>query len=86
MIQTQKTMKKLILMFPYLAILSGIAQIDTSLIKNFVTVEDQPFTHVPIQSLSPLNVNQSQDTNYRRIHFIHGLGGDASSWQRASDA
>ncbi|HNX21712.1 MAG TPA: alpha/beta hydrolase [Bacteroidales bacterium] len=79
-------MKKLILILPYFAVLSGIAQIDTSLIKNIVTIEDQPFTHVPIQSVSPVNVIQSQDTNYRRIHFIHGLGGDASSWQRASDA
>lgn len=86
MFQTQKTMKKLILIIPYFAIISGIAQIDTSLIKNFVTVEDLPFTHVPIQSLAPVNVIQFQDTNYRRIHFIHGLGGDASSWQRASDA
>lgn len=79
-------MKKLIIILPYFAILSGIAQIDTSLIKNIITVEDQPFTHVPLQSLVPVNVIQSMDTNYRRIHFIHGLGGDASSWQRASDA
>lgn len=27
-----------------------------------------------------------EDTMYRRLYFIHGLGGDASSWQRAADA
>lgn len=79
-------MKKLILILPYFTIFYGIAQIDTSLIKNIITVESEPFTHVPVQTLSPINVIQSQDTNYRRLYFIHGLGGDASSWQRASDA
>ncbi len=79
-------MKKLLLLITLLPMLTSIAQIDTSRVKNLIKVHDFPFTLIPTPQWQATTVLQQSDTNYRRLYFIHGLGGDASSWQRASDA
>lgn len=79
-------MKKLIIIIPLLIFLSSIAQIDTSKIKNIVKVNDVPFISIPTPQFQSIPSTQQHDTNFRRLYFIHGLGGDASSWQQASDA
>lgn len=79
-------MKKILLFSTSMMFLMSYAQWDTT--QVFVKIFD-PIPFVDSAHLQPHFVNQQvqqEDTNYRRLYFIHGLGGDASSWQRAADA
>lgn len=79
-------MKKILLFSTSMIFLVSYAQWDTTHV--FVKIFDPiPFIDSTQQHSQLVNQQvQEEDTNYRRIYFIHGLGGDASSWQRASDA
>jgi triacylglycerol esterase/lipase EstA (alpha/beta hydrolase family) len=79
-------MKKIVLLFIGMICIGVQAQIDTSIIKKIVKIEEYPSTIFSPGDISPIIVPQQEDSSFRRIYFIHGLGGDASSWQQASDA
>jgi len=51
-------------------------EIDPHLKKPF---DPSDFTVVPTDDPAP-------DTNIRRIYFIHGLGGDATAWEKVAEA
>jgi pimeloyl-ACP methyl ester carboxylesterase len=79
-------MKKIVLLIIYMISFWAHAQIDTSLVKHIVKVDDHPAQFISPSLLSAVETPQFNDSTFRRIYFIHGLGGDASSWQQASDA
>lgn len=79
-------MKKILLISAFMGSLLSYGQLDTSQI--YIKFGNSiPF--IDSIHLQPQTITQTfdqNDTSYRRLYFIHGLGGDASSWQRASDA
>ena len=79
-------MKKTLLLSTCMMFFLSYAQLDTS--QLYIKMGNSiPF--IDSAYLQPNVITQTfeqEDSTYRRLYFIHGLGGDASSWQRASDA
>lgn len=80
-------MKKITFLLICMIFSFSYAQIEPLTTQDFVTLEEREPGHesqtlnINAQSIQIHNPNQ-----YRRLYFLHGLGGNASSWQAASDA
>ena len=80
-------MKKISFLLICMIFLSAYAQVEPLRTHDFVTLEERESGNES-QTLN-INANSlqiSEPTQYRRIYFLHGLGGNAASWQAASDA
>ena len=79
-------MKKTLLFSTCMMFFLSYAQLDT--LQHYVKF-GHPIPFIDSIHLQPNIITQTfdqDDSSYRRLYFIHGLGGDASSWQRAADA
>lgn len=85
-ILTNTNMKKILIFSLLMTSILCYGQLDSSQTYIKVGIPIPFIDSIQLQAHITTQNLQEPDTGYRRLYFIHGLGGDASSWQQASDA
>lgn len=80
-------MKKISFLLICMIFSFSYAQIDSLITHDFVTLEERHSDcEAQVLKINAESIQIHNPNQYRRIYFLHGLGGSASSWQAAADA